>query len=295
MTKSSVRIGDYAVIIDGKKISEEILEKIKLKVLSIKKNRNIVPGLAVIMVGDDPASRIYVNNKKKACSKVGVYSREYFLPGGISEEDLLKLISELNRDQNIHGILVQLPLPSHINENAVIEAICPEKDVDCFHPFNMGKLLTGNANILPCTPAGIIAALEHEKIDISSKHCVVVGRSNIVGKPISLLLLQKNATVTICHSKTLNLEDVCRRADILICAVGKANFISKEMVKNNAVVIDVGINRLPNGKICGDVDFDNVKFIASYITPVPGGVGPLTVSMLINNVLECFGKLVEKI
>lgn len=279
------------MIIDGKKISEEILEKVKLEVLSIKENHNIVPGLAVIIVGGDPASKIYVNNKKKACSKVGMYSQEYSLPENTSQENLLKLIDKLNSDKNIHGILTQLPLPKHIDEKAVIEAICPEKDVDCFHPSNVGRLLTGNADILPCTPAGIIEALEHEGIDISSKHCVVVGRSNIVGKPMALLLLQKNATVTICHSKTSNLKDICMRADILVCAVGRANFISKEMIKKNAVVVDVGINRLPNGKICGDVDFKNIETIASHITPVPGGVGPLTISMLIRNVLGCFKRL----
>ncbi len=276
------------MIIDGKKISEEILEKVRLEVLSIKENHNIVPGLAVIIVGDNPASKIYVNNKKKACSKVGMYSQEYSLPEDTSQESLLKLIDKLNNDKNIHGILTQLPLPKHIDENAVMESICPEKDVDCFHPSNVGKLLIGNAKVLPCTPAGIIEALEHEGINIASKHCVIIGRSNIVGKPVSLLLLQKNATVTICHSRTSNLKNICREADILVCAVGKANFISKDMIKDNAVVVDVGINRLPNGKICGDVDFNDVEPVASHITPVPGGVGPLTISMLIKNVLECF-------
>ena len=273
------------MIIDGKKISDEILEKIRLEVLSIKENHNIVPGLAVIIVGDDPASKIYVNNKKKACSKVGMYSQEYSLPENTSQENLLKLIEKLNSDKNIHGILTQLPLPKHIDEKAVIEAICPEKDVDCFHPANVGKLLTGNADVLPCTPAGVMELLKYYKIDVCGKECVVVGRSNIVGKPMAMLLLHENATVTVCHSKTSDLPAVIRRADILVSAVGKPGFITADMIKPGAVVIDVGINRMPNGKLCGDVDFNEAEKIASFITPVPGGVGPMTIAMLMQNTL----------
>lgn len=271
-----------AIIIDGKLVAQEVKAKVSKKVKELQEN-GIAPGLAVIIIGNNPASRIYVNNKKKACAEVSIYSKEYALPDTTSQKELIELISKLNNDDSINGILVQLPLPNHINEKAVIEAIDPLKDVDAFHEINVGKIMIGEYDLLPCTPAGIIELLNSQNIEIEGKHCVVVGRSNIVGKPMAMLLLHRNGTVTICHSKTKNLKKICKNADILIAAVGKAKFITSDMVKKGAVVIDVGMNKDENNKLCGDVDFDNVKKIASYITPVPGGVGPMTIAMLMKN------------
>ena len=271
-----------AIIIDGKLVAQEVKAKVSKKVKELQKN-GITPGLAVIIIGNNPASRIYVNNKKKACAEVSIYSKEYTLPDTTSQKELIELISKLNNDDSINGILVQLPLPNHINEKAVIEAIDPLKDVDAFHEINVGKIMIGEYDLLPCTPAGIIELLNSQNIEIEGKHCVVVGRSNIVGKPMAMLLLHRNGTVTICHSKTKNLKKICKTADILIAAVGKAKFITSDMVKKGAVVIDVGMNKDENSKLCGDVDFDNVEKIASYITPVPGGVGPMTIAMLMKN------------
>ncbi len=271
-----------AIIIDGKLVAQEVKAKVSKKVKELQKN-GITPGLAVIIIGNNQASRIYVNNKKKACAEVSIYSKEYALPDTTSQKELIELISKLNNDDSINGILVQLPLPNHINEKAVIEAIDPLKDVDAFHEINVGKIMIGEYDLLPCTPAGIIELLNSQNIEIEGKHCVVVGRSNIVGKPMAMLLLHRNGTVTICHSKTKNLKKICKNADILIAAVGKAKFITSDMVKKGAVVIDVGMNKDENSKLCGDVDFDNVEKIASYITPVPGGVGPMTIAMLMKN------------
>ncbi len=274
-----------AKIIDGKKISEEL----RLSIGEAVKNRpegSRAPGLAVIIAGNNPASRIYVNNKKKACEICGFNSYEYALEENTDEKELLALIEKLNKDDSIDGILCQLPLPSHIDENKVIDAISPEKDVDGFSPVNVGNLVAGKPCFAPCTPAGVVEMLKYEGIEISGKHCVIVGRSNIVGKPAALLMLRENATVTICHSKTKDLAQEVRRADIVIAAIGKANFITADMVKEGAVVIDVGINRLENGKVTGDVDFDSVKEKAAAITPVPGGVGPMTITMLMKNTLE---------
>ena len=278
-----------AKIIDGKVISAAVKEEVAKEVAELK-TQGIVPGLAVIIVGDDPASRVYVNNKKKACEQLGMLSREYTMPAETTEDELLSLIKELNTDPEINGILCQLPLPSHLNEELVINTIIPEKDVDAFHPHNVGKIMIGNYDFLPCTPAGIMEMLKYENIDISGKECVVIGRSNIVGKPMSMLLLHKNGTVTVCHSRTKNLKEVCLRADILVAAVGRANFVTADMVKEGAVVIDVGINRLENGKLCGDVNFAEVEPKASYITPVPGGVGPMTIATLMKNTLTAAKK-----
>lgn len=272
-------------IIDGKMIAAQVKEQLRQEADSLKE-RGITPGLAVVLVGDDPASAIYVRNKEKACEELGLYAEKYTFPEDTSQEQLLELIEELNENPAIHGILVQLPLPEQIDEQAVIRAIHPEKDVDCFHPFNVGRVMIGNSTVKPCTPEGIIHLLEACGIEIDGKECVVVGRSNIVGKPMAMLLLHHNATVTICHSHTENLAEVCRRADILICAVGKAGLITEEMVKPGAVVVDVGMNRREDGKLCGDVDFQQVKEKASYITPVPGGVGPMTIVMLMKNTIE---------
>ncbi len=274
-----------AKIIDGKKISEELRLCIADAVKNKDENKR-APGLAVIIVGNNPASRIYVNNKKKACEICGFTSFEYALPENAEEKELLDLIERLNEDDSVDGILCQLPLPSHMDENKVIDAICPEKDVDGFSPVNTGNLLAGKPCFAPCTPAGVVEMLKHDGIEISGKHCVIVGRSNIVGKPAALLMLQENATVTVCHSRTKNLAEEVKRADIVIAAIGKANFITADMVKEGAVVVDVGINRLENGKVTGDVDFEAVKEKASAITPVPGGVGPMTITMLMKNTLE---------
>ncbi len=274
-----------AGIIDGKKISEELRKAISQAVETEYKEKR-APGLAVIIVGDNPASRIYVNNKKKACEICGFNSYEYALDEKTEEGELLSLIEKLNNDDKVDGILCQLPLPSHIDENKVIDAISPEKDVDGFSPVNTGNLLSGKPCFAPCTPAGVVEMLKYEGIEISGKHCVIVGRSNIVGKPAALLMLRENATVTVCHSRTKNLRELVSQGDIVIAAIGKPNFITADMIKDGAVVVDVGINRLENGKITGDVKFDEVSEKASYITPVPGGVGPMTITMLMKNTLE---------
>lgn len=268
-------------IINGKEISASIRAEIKAETEKL----GFKPGLAVILVGNDPASAVYVRNKNKACEEVGFYSEMYTLPEETKMEDLLGLIDQLNQSPQIHGILVQLPLPKHLDEEKVILAINPEKDVDAFHPTNVGKIMIGNHSFLPCTPAGVMELIKRSGIEISGKECVVIGRSNIVGKPQAMLLLHENATVTICHSKTKDLPAVCRRADILVSAVGRAGFVTPDMVKEGAVVIDVGINRNAEGKLCGDVDFENVAPKTSFITPVPGGVGPMTITMLMKNTL----------
>ena len=271
-----------AYIIDGKLISGLIKDELKEKVAVL--NQDIT--LAVIQVGNDPASSVYVGNKKKACAYIGIKSLSYELPEDITEEALITLIESLNTRPDVHGILVQLPLPGHIDEDSVIKAISPVKDVDGFHPQNVGKLCIGQKGFISCTPAGIIQLLKRSNVEIVGKECVVVGRSNIVGKPMALLLLRENATVTICHSKTKDLKEVCKRADILVAAIGKPKFITKEYVKEGAVIIDVGMNRDENSKLCGDVDYSDVLEVVSAITPVPGGVGPMTIAMLMNNCLE---------
>lgn len=272
------------MIIDGKIISSSVKEQIKNEVLALKE-KGVRPGLVVIKVGNDPASAVYVRNKKRACEELGIYSEEYALPEETSEKELLELINELNSREDIDGILCQLPLPKHLNESVVINAISPEKDVDCFHPENVGKVLIGEDGFKPCTPAGVIEMLKHSGIEIAGKNCVVLGRSNIVGKPMALLLLAENGTVTVCHSKTKNLKEITKKADILVAAIGKAKFVTADMVKKGAVVIDVGINRDENGKLCGDVDFNKVSKKAAAISPVPGGVGLMTVTMLMQNTL----------
>lgn len=273
-----------AEIIDGKRISKEVRAEIAAECQALGE-RGIVPGLAVVIVGSDPASQVYVRNKKKACEEVGFHSEVYELPEATTEEELLALVRRLNADDNIHGILVQLPLPKHLNDEIIIANIDPAKDVDAFHPSNVGKIMIGEYDFLPCTPAGVMVMLEKSGIEISGKECVVVGRSNIVGKPQAMLLLHANGTVTICHSRTKNLAEVTRRADILVVAIGKADFVTGDMVKEGAVVIDVGMNRKSDGKLTGDVDFASVEPKASYITPVPGGVGPMTITMLLRNTL----------
>lgn len=271
-----------AVRIDGKAVSASVKAEVAKEVEALKE-KGIVPGLAVVLVGDDPASRVYVNNKKKACEATGIYSEEYALPTETTQAELLDLIKRLNEKKEISGILVQSPLPQGLDEAAVVEAISPGKDVDAFHAYNVGKLMQGRPIFQPCTPAGIIELLRFSGIEISGKRCVVIGRSNIVGKPMAMLLLQQNGTVTVCHSKTENLPEITRQADILVSAVGKAKFVTADFVKPGAVVIDVGMNRDENGKLCGDVDFMAVEPLASYITPVPGGVGPMTIAMLMRN------------
>ena len=274
-----------ANIIDGKQISADIKEELKQEVARLKEVGHSCC-LAVIQVGSDPASSVYVGNKKKACAYIGIESLAYELPEETTEEELLAIIEQLNQDDHVHGILCQLPLPKHINEDRVIAAISPEKDVDGFHPQNVGALVIGQKGFVSCTPAGIIQLLKRSNIDIAGKHCVVIGRSNIVGKPMALLMLRENATVTVCHSKTSNLKELCSQADILIVAIGKPRFIGAEYVKDGAVVIDVGIHRDENNKLCGDVRYEEVEAKASYITPVPGGVGPMTIAMLMNNCVE---------
>lgn len=271
-------------IIDGKAVSAAVRDRIKAEVLELN-SKGKQTGLAVIIVGEDPASKVYVSNKKKGCEQVGINSFEYALPEETTTEELLTLIGELNNDDKVDGILCQLPLPKHIDEQTVINSIVPEKDVDAFHPTNTGHIMIGDYSFLPCTPAGIIEMLKFYNIEISGKECVVIGRSNIVGKPMAMLLLQNSGTVTVCHSKTADLSAVTKRADILVSAVGKANFVTADMVKDGAVVIDVGMNRNAEGKLCGDVDFEAVKDKCSFITPVPGGVGPMTITMLLNNTL----------
>jgi methylenetetrahydrofolate dehydrogenase (NADP+)/methenyltetrahydrofolate cyclohydrolase len=272
-------------LIDGKLISQTIKDELKARVAELKKHGH-EGSLAVIQVGNDPASSIYVKNKKKACEYIGIGSVSYELSENTSEAELLKIIDELNNKPEIIGILVQLPVPKHIDEDKIIKAISPRKDVDGFHVENVGALCVGNRGFVSCTPAGVIQLLKRSNVEIAGKHCVVIGRSNIVGKPMALLMLRENATVTICHSKTQNLKEICKGADILIAAVGKPRMINSEYVKEGAVVIDVGIHRDENNKMCGDVDFDDVKDIVSKITPVPGGVGPMTIAMLMNNCVE---------
>ena len=278
-----------AYLIDGKRISQEIKDELKEKAAALKE-QGIQGCLAVIQVGDDPASAVYVRNKKRACAYIGIDSLAYELPEETTEEELLELIGRLNADEKVNGILVQLPVPAHINENRIIQAISPSKDVDGFHPQNVGALVSGLAGFVSCTPAGVIQLLKRSGIKIAGKNCVVIGRSNIVGKPMALLMLRENATVTIAHSKTENLKDICKRADILIVAIGKPKFIDASYVKEGAVVIDVGIHRNAENKLCGDVDFDSVSPVAEAITPVPGGVGPMTIAMLMNNCVEAMGR-----
>lgn len=273
-------------IIDGKKVSANVKESVRLETEKLVSEYGVTPGLAVVIVGDDPASRVYVNNKKKACELVGFKSEEYALPAETTQDELLRLVDTLNNKPDINGILVQLPLPKHLDDKAVIERISPQKDVDAFHAVNVGKIMLGEYDFLPCTPAGVMEMLHQYEIPVEGKECVVIGRSNIVGKPMGMLLLHENGTVTICHSRTKNLKEVCKRADILVAAVGKAKFVTADMVKENAVVIDVGMNRDENGKLCGDVDFENVKDKCSYITPVPGGVGPMTIATLMKNTIK---------
>ena len=274
-----------AYIIDGKRISTEMKDELKEKVAAMKKD-GIEITLAVVQVGNDPASTVYVGNKKKACEYIGINSLAYEIPEETTEQELLELVEKLNQDDKVNGILVQLPLPKHIDENKVINAISAKKDVDGFHPQSVGALSIGQKGFVSCTPSGIIELLKRSNIEIEGKECVVVGRSNIVGKPMALLLLRENGTVTVCHSKTKDLKEITKRADILVVALGKPNFITKEYVKEGAVVIDVGIHRNENNKLCGDVDFDDVEPICSAITPVPGGVGPMTITMLMNNCVE---------
>ncbi|NDO46494.1 bifunctional methylenetetrahydrofolate dehydrogenase/methenyltetrahydrofolate cyclohydrolase FolD [Clostridium sp. MD294] len=278
-----------AKIIDGKAISSDIKQEVKTEVEQLKIS-GIIPCLAVVLVGENSASKVYVNNKKKACENCGIASISYELPETTTEAELLELVQKLNDDKKVNGILVQLPLPKHIDDTKVILAISPEKDVDCFHPQNVGALHTGGEGFLPCTPAGILELIKRSDCDITGKECVVIGRSNIVGKPVAMLLLQQNATVTICHSKTKNLAEVCRRADIIVVATGKRNTLTKDMIKQGAVIIDVGMNRDEQGKLCGDVDFEQVKQVAGAITPVPGGVGPMTIAMLMKNCLTAAKK-----
>ena len=268
--------------IDGKAISDQIKEEAALEAQELQR-QGITPCLAVVLVGNDPASMVYVNNKKKACEKVGILSRSYELPEDTEEKDLLALVEQLNMDNSVHGVLVQLPLPPQIDEEKVILAVDPKKDVDCFHPLNVGLLHTGQKGFLPCTPAGVLELIARSGHTIEGKRCVVIGRSHNVGKPTAMLLLQKNGTVTICHSKTKDLNGICKEADILVSAVGKLHTVTKDMVKEGAVVIDVGMNRNENGKLCGDVDFDDVCEVAGAVSPVPGGVGLMTVAMLMNN------------
>ncbi|MBQ8943508.1 MAG: bifunctional methylenetetrahydrofolate dehydrogenase/methenyltetrahydrofolate cyclohydrolase FolD [Clostridia bacterium] len=269
-------------LINGKEIQQLTFTEIKEEVLALK-NQGAEPCLAVIIVGNDPASRVYVNNKKKACETVGIKSLEYALPEETTTEELLDLIEKLNSDKTVNGILCQLPVPKHINKLAILESISPDKDVDCFHPVNVGKLSLGRAQLLPCTPAGVIRMLDVAGVEIEGKRAVVIGRSDIVGKPMGIMLMERNATVTVCHSKTKDLPSITKQADILVCTVGKPKLVTADMVKEGAVVIDVGINRNSEGKLCGDVDFDDVAPHCSKITPVPGGVGPMTITMLMKN------------
>ena len=281
-----------AKILSGKEVSARIKEKLKAEVAALTE-KGVTPGLAVIIVGNDPASKVYVGRKEAMCAELGMYSEKYALPEDTAQSELLALIEKLNSDPNIHGILVQLPLPEPLDEKAVIAAIAPQKDVDAFHPVNVGKIMIGDYDFVPCTPAGIMELIAESGVEVEGKNCVVIGRSNIVGKPMSMLLLHKNGTVTICHSRTKNLAEITRNADILVAAVGRAHFVTADMVKPGAVVIDVGMNRLEDGKLAGDVDFDAVEPIAAAITPVPGGVGPMTISMLMRNTLTAAKRACE--
>ncbi len=283
-----------ARIIDGKKIAGLTRTDIAARAAMLEAETGVKPGLAVIIVGNDPASQVYVRNKKRACEEAGMYSVVVEMPADTTQAELMKQIEQLKKDEKVHGILVQLPLPKHLDEETVIAAIPPEKDVDAFHPANTGKIMIGDYDFLPCTPAGVMKLLEYENIEISGKECVVVGRSNIVGKPQAMLLLHANGTVTVCHSKTKDLAQVTRRADILVVAIGRANFITGDMIKPGAVVIDVGMNRLEDKKLCGDVDFASCSQIAGAITPVPGGVGPMTITMLLENTLTAAKKAAGK-
>lgn len=283
-TKMTRRTKTMGNIIDGKAVSAQVKERIRQEAAELKK-QGIEVGLAVVIVGEDPASKVYVRNKKKACEEVGFNSYEYALPEETTEQELLDLVNKLNADEKVNGILVQLPLPKHLDDKVIINNILPEKDVDAFHPVNVGKIMIGDYSFLPCTPAGVMELIASTGTEVEGKECVVIGRSNIVGKPQAMLLLHKNGTVTICHSKTKNLKEVASRADILVAAVGRAKMITKDYIKEGAVVIDVGMNRDENGKLCGDVDFEDCKDKAGYITPVPGGVGPMTIAMLMQNTL----------
>lgn len=274
-----------AILMDGRATSAKVKEQVRQETEALKAAHGITPGLAVVIVGNDPASRVYVNNKKKACEAVGFQSFEYALPEDTTQAELLELVETLNADPKVNGILVQLPVPPQIDDKTIINAISPDKDVDAFHPANVGKIMIGDYAFLPCTPAGVMELLDSVGVEVSGKRCVVIGRSNIVGKPMAMLLLHRSGTVTICHSRTQDLATITREADILVAAVGKANFVTADMVKEGAVVVDVGMDRLENGKLCGDVKFDEVSEKASYITPVPGGVGPMTVAMLMRNTL----------
>ena len=273
-----------ANIIDGKAVSAQVKEEIRQEVEALK-DKGVEIGLAVVIVGDDPASQVYVKNKEKACETVGFNSYKYALPAETTEEELLALVDKLNKDDKVDGILVQLPLPKHLDDKIIINNIRPDKDVDAFHPVNVGKIMIGDYSFLPCTPAGVMELIKSTGTDVAGKECVVIGRSNIVGKPQAMLLLHQNGTVTITHSKTKNLKEVCARADILVAAVGRAKMVTADYIKEGAVVIDVGMNRDENGKLCGDVDFEDCKEKAGYITPVPGGVGPMTIAMLMKNTL----------
>ena len=271
-----------AKIIDGKQVAARCREELKQQVAALRA-RGIIPGLAVILVGEDPASQVYVRNKHRACEELGIHSEQYTLSADTDRQTLLDLITELNGREEIDGILVQLPLPGHLDEKEILSAIDPAKDVDSFHPQNVGRLVIGDYFFAPCTPSGILTLIDSAGVDLTGKECVVIGRSNIVGKPMALMLLHRNATVTVCHSKTRDLPSVTRRADVLISAVGKAGFVTADMVKPGAVVIDVGMNRNQAGKLCGDVDFESVSRVADYLTPVPGGVGPMTITMLLRS------------
>ena len=277
-----------AKILDGKAVSQRVKDDLKKETEKFVKDNGFAPGLAVVIVGNDPASRVYVNSKKRACEEIGYYSEEHALCESTTEDELLNLVEKLNNDDKIHGILVQLPLPKHINEETIINAINPKKDVDAFHPVNVGKIMIGNFDFLPCTPAGVMELIKESSISLEGKNCVVIGRSNIVGKPQAMLLLHKNATVTICHSKTKNLKEIAQTADVLVVAVGRAQMITGDYIKEGAVVIDVGMNRLENKKLVGDVDFESASKVAGAITPVPGGVGPMTIAMLMENTLKCY-------
>ena len=274
-----------AKIIDGKALAQSIKENIAREVAALKE-KGVTPGLAVILVGDDPASKVYVNNRKKACAQVGIYWEEYLLPADTDEKTLLDLIAKLNADKNISGVLLQAPIPPHLDYRKISETISPDKDVDAFHPYNVGKIMIGDFDFVPCTPAGVIELIKSTGTEIAGKNCVVIGRSNIVGKPQAMLLLKENGTVTVCHSKTKDIASFTRGADILVVAVGRAGFVNGDMIKPGAVVIDVGMNRNAEGKLCGDVDFASAEPVASYITPVPGGVGPMTVTMLLKNTVK---------
>lgn len=282
-----------ARILSGKEVSARVKAELRLEAEKLTA-AGTKPGLAVVIVGEDPASLVYVANKEKACNELGMHSEKYAMPENTTEEELLALIEKLNADENIHGILVQLPLPSHLDDKTIINNILPEKDVDAFHPANVGKIMIGDFDFVPCTPAGVMELIKESGVEVEGKECVVIGRSNIVGKPMSMLLLHKNGTVTICHSRTQNLKETTKRADILVAAVGIAKFVKADMVKPGAVVIDVGMDRDENGKLCGDVDFDEVEKIAGAITPVPGGVGPMTIAMLMKNTVTAAKRAHER-